>query len=543
MVASRRPHPFLGVDVRRVLAAVLPDVALVLARRRVPSCTDPMAVVVDPESAIVAAVDPSAQRRGVRIGQGAAAATVRASGLRIVHVPRDEIVGELELVLEVLAAFGPTVGHRLEREDPSRELEPTFYEDTAWVDVTGATTLAGGERALVRAVFDRIDAIGHRARLALACGPHVARALARHSEESQVITRTIDHERRLFAVLPLHALPLSTRARTFFRRVGLSRIGDLARLPREQVSVRLEDPIRARIVMDLLDHRDDAPLLAWVPARIVSESQCFEEGVEGTEALSFVLRGMTSRLAMRLTARGEATGKLALTLGLDRSIVKMTHGEDASVEVVLTVALPVPLADGDALLRTLTPPLDRQELKAPVVRLELVLEEIASARRDQLDLSRGRGIDPNRLRHLATELGAELGEGHVGFFQVLDAHRPELRSKIVLDGTAIRTALSREETRVVGELGETISPTRLLPEPVPIEKFVRGARLMVSGRPHRVERVVPLARLERVEWWVSPVTREYVRVSLVAEEGGERSEALVFHDRIGEGSYLHGWIE
>ena len=66
---------------------------------------------------------------------------------------------------------------------------------------------------------------------------------------------------------------------------------------------------------------------------------------------------------------------------------------------------------------------------------------------------------------------------------------------------------------------------------------------MVSGRPHRVERVVPLARLERVEWWVSPVTREYVRVSLVAEEGGERSEALVFHDRIGEGSYLHGWIE
>jgi protein ImuB len=528
---------------RRVLAAVLPEVALVLARRRVPESRDPLAVVVDPESAIVAAADGTARRAGVKVGQGVAAATVRASGLRIVHVAREEIASELELVLEVLAELGPTVAFRLEREREGLEMDPTYYDDTAWVDVTGATALAGGEKALVAKAHARIDAIGHRARLALASGPRIARALARYGEEPLVIARNLDHERRLFSALPLHALPLSLRARTFFRRVGLATVGDLAGLSRDQVSARLEADPQARAVLDLLDLRDEVPLVPWTPARIVSEQQAFEDGVEGTEALVFVLRGMTSRLGQRLAARGEATGKLVLGLSLDRSILRLARGEDAPARVELVIALPVPLVDPDALLRTLVPSLERTELGAPVVALSLVAEDVVRARRDQLDLSRGRGIDPHRLRNLATELGVELGEGHVGFFQVLDAHRPELRSKLALDGVSIRAALAREDAAAAEDIGDALIPTRLLPEPIAIERFVPGARLVVNGRAHRVERVVPLARLERVEWWVRPVTREYVRVSLVAEQGGERSEALVFHDRIADGTFLHGWME
>lgn len=533
-------HRAVGAS-RRVLAAVLPEVALVLARRRVSTCVDPMAVVVDVESAIVAAADGSALRKGVRVGQGAAAATVRASGLRIVHVSREEIASELERVLEVFAELGPTVACRLEREE--EELDPSQYDDTAWVDVTGATSLAGGEKALVSTALAGIDAIGHRARLALASGPRIARALARYSSESAVIARNLDHERRLFSALPLHALPISVRARTFFRRVGLTTIGEIASLPREQVRARLEDSVHARVVMDLLDHRDDAPLVAWTPARIVEESQSFEDGVEGTEALAFVLRGMTSRLGHRLAARGEASGKLVLSLDLDRSIVRHARGEGASTEVELVIALPVPLADPDALLRTLMPSLERTEIVAPVVALRLVAEDVVRARRDQLDLSRGRGIDPNRLRHLATELGVALGEGRVGFFRVLDAHRPESRSRIELDGSAIRAALAREDPKDEDEIGDALVPTRLLPEPLRIDRFVCGGRLVVSGRAHRVERVIPLARLEGVEWWSLPITREYVRVSLIAEQGGERSEALVFHDRVAHVSFLHGWME
>ncbi len=528
---------------RRVLAAVLPEVALTLARRRVPECRDPVAVVVDGQSAIVAAADGSARRHGVRAGQGAVAATVRAAGLRIVHVPREEITGELERVLEVLSRFGPTVGYRLEQQDEDEVLAPTYYEDTAWVDVTGATALAGGEKALVLGARERIEALGHPARIALASGPHVARALARHSEHPLVIARSPEHERRLFGALPLHALPLSVRARTFFRRVGLARVADLLALPRAQVSARLEGDPAARVVIDLIAGRDDTPLVAWTPARVVSEEQRFEDGVEGTEALAFVLRGMTARLGQRLAARGEATGKLVLTLGLDRSVVRHARGDDAAVEVVLTIALPVPLVDPDALLRTLMPPLERTELYAPVVTLALVAEDVVRARRDQIDLSRGRGIDPNRLRHLATELSVELGEGHVGFFQVLDAHRPELRSRLLLDGAAIVRALAREDALREEESGEQLAPTRLLPSPIAVERFVTGGRLVVNGRAHRVERAVPLARLERVEWWTHPVTREYVRVTLVAEQGGERCEALVFHDGEAHASFLHGWME
>ena len=568
---------------RRILAVVLPDVALVLARRRVPACSDPLAVVVDEQSAIVAAADLSARRRGVKIGQSAVAATVCMSprenraGLRIVHVPREDIAAELELVLEVLASFGPTVSLRLERDDEA--LDPTHYDDTAWVDVTGATALAGGEKALAEGAHARIDALGHRALLALASGPRIARALARFGFEGRnerwgpdpaspggagprigpekegeiVIARSVEHERRLFSALPLNALPLSARARTFFRRVGLVSIGELAALPRAQVSARLDSDASARVVIDLLEGRDDTPLVAWTPLRVVAESQSFEEGVAGTEALTFVLRGMTSRLGQRLAARGEATGKMTLTLALDRSIARHARGEDAPTEVLLAIALPVPLADPDALLRTWMPMIERTELVAPVVTLRLLAEDIVHARRDQLDLSRGHGIDPNRLRNLGAELGVEIGEGRVGFFRVLDAHRPESRSVIVLDGSDIRAALAREDPPKEEDRGETLVPTRLLPEPLRIEhcfirgRSVRGTRLVVEGRAHRVERVSVLARMERVEWWTSfplgPVTREYVRVSLVAEENGERSEALVFHDRIAHESFLHGWLE
>ncbi|MFO0682168.1 MAG: hypothetical protein U0234_08955 [Sandaracinus sp.] len=544
---------------RRILAAVLPEVAVTLARRRVPGCTDPLVAIVDPESAVVAAADASARRLGVRIGQGAAAASVRASSLRVVHVSREEIESELELVLEVLAAFGPTVAHRLDRgaEQSAGEAsarDPTDYDDTAWVDVTGATALAGGENALAESVRARIDALGHAAKLGLASGPRIARALARASRTGLVIARNAEHERRLFGALPLGALSLDARAHTFFRRVGLVTVADLVALPRAQVSARLEGGAAGRAVIDLLEGRDDVPLLAWVPARVVKEAQAFEEGVTGTEGLVFVLRGMTSRLAARLTARGEATGKLVLRLGLDPGIVRhlareaeehAPAGEEgkATDEVVLAVGLPVPLSDPEALLRTLVPSLERVEVAAPVVRVELRAEEIAHARRDQLDLSRGRGIDPNRLRHLAAELGAEVGEGRVGFVQVLDAHRPEKRARLVLDGAAVRTALARELAPPPEDAGDALVPMQLLAEPARIERFVVGGRVVIEGRAHRVEHVAPLARLEGVEWWARPVSREYVRVALVSEAEGERSEALVFHDRIAKATFLHGWME
>jgi protein ImuB len=525
---------------RRVLAAVLPDVAIVLARRRAPSSSAPLAVVVDGQSAIVAAVDASARRAGVKIGQGAVAATVRASGLCIVHVTREEILRELELVLEVLAGFGPTVAHRIEQADEA--IDPTRYDDTAWVDVTGATALAGGEKALVLEARERIDALGHRARIALASGARLSRALAKWSGEEIVIAKSAPHEQRLVASLPLHALPITPRAYAFFRRVGIATVGDLGALPRGQVSARLDGDAHARAVIDLLDGRDDTPLVPWTPPRVVEEAQAFDEGVSGTEALAFVLRGLTSRLAARLVARGEAAGKMTLTLALDRSIVRLTHGDDAATELTLVVALPVPLADADALFRTWMPVIERAELAAPIVLLRLVLEDVVRARRDQLDLSRGRGLDPDRLRHLATELGAQLGAGRAGFFRVLDAHRPEVRSMVAMDGAAIRTALAREAAENGEAIDDALLPTRLLPSPIAIERFVRGGRVVVEGRAHRVERITPLSRIEGVEWWTAPVTREYVRVLLIAESG-ERSEALVFHDRVSNESYLHGWME
>lgn len=523
---------------RRVLATSLPEIAIALARRRLPISTDPIVAVIDAESAIVAAADERATRHGVRAGQSVVAATVRASRLRVAHVTRDEIATELERVLEVLAEFGPTVARRLELEPEI--LEPTVYDDTAWVDVTGATELAGGERQLVLTVRSCVEALEHRPRIALASGPRIARALARFAATSPVITRSREHEKQLLGSLPIEALSLPPRALTYFRRLGLESVGELMSLRRGEVSARLEG---AREAQALLDVRDDAPLHAWMPPRTVFEEQSFEDGVSGVEALTFVLRGMTSRLAMRLAARGEAAGRLTLAFRLDRAILRWAEGERASNDLSIEVVLPVPLADAMALLRTLVPALERAVLPAPVVSVRLVAEDIARASRDQLDLSRGRGLDPHRLQHLAAELAAELGEERVGFFRVRDAHRPEARSALSLDGRVLAQARERESLERTVRPEDTLVPTRLLPTPIPIERFAPGGRVIVDGRAHRVDRITPLARLEEVEWWRSPVTRDYAVVSLVAEDGGERSDALVFHDHVAQENFLHGWME
>src|SRR6185437_11511289 len=110
------------------------------------------------------------------------------TGLSVHRVSYGEIDAALGQVAEVALAFGPTASLRL-RDAPADERgvwggsSPLSVDraprtpwgdapfDTVWLDITGAAHLAELE--------ERVGALGHRVRLAIAGGPRIAQALAR----------------------------------------------------------------------------------------------------------------------------------------------------------------------------------------------------------------------------------------------------------------------------------------------------------------------------------------------------------------------------
>ncbi len=610
---------------RRVVAIVLPQLACEIVRRRRalagaraegaigvilgPDGAGPLAV----DAAVLDAVSDVARRYGVRPGQRVTEAAALHTGLSVQRVTHGEIDAALGHVAEVGLALGPTAALRL-REAPLDDRAPRTPWgdapfDTVWLDVTGAAHLVGGEEALLAELEERLGVLGHRVHLAIAGGPRIAQALARWSpglsgapgvraaERYAIASELPEGDARALAPLPVQALPLDPDTVSFLLRIGVFTVGDLARLPRPKAAARLG--ARAAEVLALTAGRDDTPLLPHAPPREIVEETTFEDGVETTEALLFVLRGMASRAAVRLAARGEACSRLEVEIPLDRSIARLRLAERreedegpacpeaaAGDRIGYHLDLPAPLAAEGDLLRALKARLDRTELFAPAVGVRLRVAQIVPAPQVQLDLSRARAADPDSLPALLAELSAEIGEGRVGLLAIEDGHRPETTSRIVpvtLGAEPRRKSARREQLSLPGAWSHPseplLPPARLLPAPIPLGKVTSGGvvaigdsprGLTAGGEPHLValEKMEHRMRLEGVEWWSkTPASRDYARAWLVsgapvtggsspyppalsrAQGKGARAtraacaEALVYVVRKTGEMYLQGWYE
>ncbi len=622
---------------RRIAAIVLPQLACEIVRQR-PSFSrtpsepsaepgntpvsarpvasrGPLAVILDPgngtepvlETAVLDVVSDEARRLGVRPGQKVAEAAALAANLSVHRVTYNEIDAALGRVAEVALSFAPTAAVRLKEGDAAVQRTPWGEApfDTVWLDVTGSAHLAGGEDALLDEIAERVAALGHRARLAIANGPRIAQALARWAPSLQGTPGARASGRhpiaapgegaRAMAALPVQSLPVDPNIASWLVRLGLITVGDLARMPRAEAQSRLG--ARASEVLDLLSGRDDLPLVPYAPPRVIVEEASFEEGVQSAPELLFVLRGMCSRAAARLSARGEACTRLEVTMQLDRSIAALRHAEryaelededeDESSEneeediavVGFHVDLPAPLSEGGDLLRALRPKLERTELIAPAKSVQLAVVQIVPARGVQVDLAgRGRAVDPDRLPALLAELSAEIGPERVGLLAIADAHRPEARSRLQPIATGVSNGRGTVRRGGQGQLSfpgawsaqprpePGMDPVRLLPTPIPLGRIRNGAVVAVDQQLFAVEGMRLLMRLDKVEWWTrSPASRDYVRAWLSSGDGKARvermrdleggahpaskppagacGEALLYVDRKTREVFLQGWIE
>ncbi|HSC61448.1 MAG TPA: DNA polymerase Y family protein, partial [Rhizomicrobium sp.] len=182
----------------------------------------PLVVVAKEKNALrLSALDRKATSLGLTIGQPLANARAMLPELKVMASNDGADHRLLERIADWCDRFTPFVAL-----DPPRAL---------LLDVTGATHLFGGEKAVLDRILGALRAQGFVVRGALAGTSMAARACARHRDGFVV---TPGEEMAVTAPLPIEALfldPVTTHA---FRRAGLKTIGQVASRDRRELTAR-----------------------------------------------------------------------------------------------------------------------------------------------------------------------------------------------------------------------------------------------------------------------------------------------------------------
>ena len=453
----------------RIACLIVPDLPVATVCRADPDRAGKPLVLTDapgPHARVVAA---SAQARalGVRAGRHTAA-QARAFAHDLIVCRRDSAAeaSTRRALVDVAASLTGRI-----------ELAP---DGAVFLDAEGATHLAGNESSLATALVARAARIGLDARAAVASSMIVARLAARYGHGTEVVPHGA--ERGFLAPLPLTHLDPPATVLATLARWGLRTLGDLARLPADEVATWL-GPDGAALIHAARGH-DDRPLAPQSFDDTVEEAMGLDHPIDNVEPLLFALHGLMLRVVDRIGLAGTGCSQVSLLLGLD------DRSRDAR-----TIPLVAPTRDAKTLLGCLRVELEARPPRAAIVRI-VVVAVPARVRPTQLGLFAPAGPAPERLATTLARLGVLCGTGRVGVPVAIDSHRPG-------DASVAPFTLATTTNATPGEPTACRLVIRALRPPRPLEvftdrdapSFVRGVGL--GGR------VVDVAGPWRVatDWW------------------------------------------
>jgi protein ImuB len=315
------------------------------------------------------------------------------------------------------------------------------------------------------------------------------------------------------------------------RAMGITRIGELLRLPRAGVSRRLSPA--AVLELDIALARQAAPRRAFVP-RVRFRERCdFEAEIETVVYLQKALEPLIERCAQFLRERQAGVQSLELRLRHRALPATRVHLGLASIT-----------SERRRLADVLDEKLNRLELAAPVRGMELKSGSLQPLPAGSLDafagMGGGRGMRAsgvcagNTAPQLVERLRARLGEHAVYGVVFVAEHRPEAAWRRVHElrlTPAVRAGDMRAEgMRAAGtRVSEMPRPVWLLDEPV----------LLAANLQHLCQEGSILEQgPERIEsgWWDGKdVARDYY---IARQARGARW--WVFQQRQTQCWYLHG---
>ncbi len=307
------------------------------------------------------------------------------------------------------------------------------------------------------------------------------------------------------------------------RAMGITRIGELLRLPRAGISRRLSPA--AVLDLDIALARQAAPRRAFVP-RVRFRERCdFEAEIETVGYLQKALEPLIERCAQFLRER--QAGVQSLELRLRHRAIPVT---------CVRLGLATITSERRRLADVLDEKLNRLELAAPVRGMELKSGSLQPLPAGSLDAFAGMGgrragvCAGNTAPQLVERLRARLGEQAVYGVVSVPEHRPEAAWRRVHE-LRLTPAMPRAEGRRAAgtRVSEMPRPVWLLDEPVllaaNLQKLCQEGAILEQG-PERIES----------GWWDGRgVARDYY---IARQARGARW--WVFQQRQTRCWYLHG---
>jgi protein ImuB len=311
------------------------------------------------------------------------------------------------------------------------------------------------------------------------------------------------------------------------RAMGVTRVGELLRLPRGGISRRLSPA--AVLDLDIALARQAAPRRSFVPRERFRERCDFETEIETVVYLQKALEPLTLRCAQFLRER--QAGVLALELKLRHRVIPVTR---------VRLGLASITSERRRLADVLDEKLNRLELAAPVSGMELVSGSLQPLSAASLDVFAGmragdlRGGGRDTAPQLVERLRARLGEEAVYGVVPIAEHRPEAAWQRIHE-LHLTSAMRVGDVRVPGmrapdvRVDDMPRPVWLLDEPVllsaDLQPLPQGGLILEQG-PERIES----------GWWDGKdVARDYY---IARQIHGARW--WVFQERQTKSWYLHG---
>jgi nucleotidyltransferase/DNA polymerase involved in DNA repair len=363
--------------------------------------------VAQPDGTTLWSVSPVAAAEGVVEGQRLSEALGRCPSLVVVDA-RPARYEELHAsLLDAVEQVVPGV--------ESAEL------GVAYVDLASVRRSPGSAERLHAELLGCVPPALHPA-LGVGSTKFVARlAAAREGAPVQVVTA--DAVDDFLAPVAVTALPVDAEVVRRLRMVGITTVGQVARLRRRALVAQL-GAAGARLV-DLLDGVDE-------PVRPRPHVEQVAEALHPAEPLS----GRDALLAAGEHVLRRALQHLRSTHRVARQLVVRVETEQAQ-RWEATVTLRQPSGDHDRVWLTLAPVLERAVLPGPAAALVVELHELRGAQgwQDELELSeRGRRASQERVEESLRQLQARYGGRRVvGKMAPLDPRNriPERRWALV----------------------------------------------------------------------------------------------------------------
>ncbi len=465
-MARAESIPVAGCRIACLLVKDLPLAATVRANPELRQASFALSIGKGPRAPLGCV---SAAARSVGIVPGMTVAQARAVAPDLAVLARNPALEQAaaDALLDVAESFSPVV----EDGGPGR----------VYLDLAGLGGLYGGEEEMVAELLRRLRQIGMEAGIGIAANKDIAYLAARCGG-----TRVIDagREREFLHWVPLELLGLEPEVELQLERLGIRRLGDLARLDARELGSRMG--AGAVEIIRLVSGQTGGPLIARRPGEAFVEKTALEYAIERLEPLGFILRGMLERLVARLKLRGLTAGDLTLSLELaghrrDERRVSVAAATN-EVRSLLTLLL-----------------LDLEKAPPPDGVEAIALSVQARAPRpSQSDMFVPPAPAPERLQTTLARLAALCGPDHVGTLLPANSHRPDATCRVDFAPPAKANpppepnghAVNRIVLRAIRPAQEVeVMSSRGVPE------FVRGRRISA--------RVVSIAGPWRRqgEWW------------------------------------------